>query len=96
MDGDKLFVLAIPGFAIRSVTYLHDDGTEDVSNYRVSISLAWLFIPWFILLVRANNQRNRRLDREERLANNQCLSCGYSMVGNTSGTCPECGTPHLT
>jgi len=22
-----------------------------------------------------------------------CHRCGYSLVGNTSGTCPECGTP---
>jgi hypothetical protein len=22
-----------------------------------------------------------------------CASCGYSLTGNTSGTCPECGTP---
>jgi predicted Zn-ribbon and HTH transcriptional regulator len=23
---------------------------------------------------------------------NQCRSCGYDLTGNTSGTCPECGT----
>jgi hypothetical protein len=22
-----------------------------------------------------------------------CNSCGYNLTGNTSGTCPECGTP---
>jgi hypothetical protein len=22
-----------------------------------------------------------------------CQSCGYNLTGNTSGTCPECGTP---
>jgi hypothetical protein len=22
-----------------------------------------------------------------------CLACGYNLTGNTSGTCPECGTP---
>ncbi len=22
-----------------------------------------------------------------------CLSCGYDLTGNTSGTCPECGSP---
>ena len=22
----------------------------------------------------------------------QCLKCGYSLMGNTSGVCPECGT----
>lgn len=24
---------------------------------------------------------------------NQCLRCGYNLTGNTSGVCPECGTP---
>jgi hypothetical protein len=23
----------------------------------------------------------------------RCLVCGYNLTGNTSGTCPECGTP---
>jgi hypothetical protein len=23
----------------------------------------------------------------------RCIACGYSLTGNTSGTCPECGTP---
>ncbi len=32
----------------------------------------------------------RRQDRRRR--RNACLSCGYSLVGNTSGVCPECGT----
>ena len=22
-----------------------------------------------------------------------CLTCGYNLTGNTSGVCPECGTP---
>ena len=27
-----------------------------------------------------------------RLAANQCLHCGYSLTGNVSGFCPECGS----
>lgn len=23
----------------------------------------------------------------------RCIQCGYSLIGNTSGRCPECGTP---
>lgn len=23
----------------------------------------------------------------------RCRACGYSLIGNTSGRCPECGTP---
>jgi len=29
--------------------------------------------------------------RRLRLRRSQCLSCGYSLTGNSSGTCPECG-----
>ena len=29
--------------------------------------------------------------RAERLANGQCLRCGYDLTGNISGMCPECG-----
>lgn len=32
----------------------------------------------------------RRHNREKR---NLCLNCGYSLTGNVSGNCPECGTP---
>ena len=30
--------------------------------------------------------------RKRRSAGLLCLSCGYNLTGNTSGTCPECGT----
>lgn len=29
--------------------------------------------------------------RERRRKRNECLQCGYSLVGNTGGVCPECG-----
>ncbi|HSZ60129.1 MAG TPA: hypothetical protein VK797_31080 [Tepidisphaeraceae bacterium] len=32
-----------------------------------------------------------RLDRVARAG--RCQICGYDLTGNTSGTCPECGTP---
>ena len=28
----------------------------------------------------------------ERIDNYQCLHCGYSLTGNASGFCPECGS----
>ena len=30
--------------------------------------------------------------RWRRRRQGQCLKCGYSLTGNTSGVCPECGT----
>jgi hypothetical protein len=31
--------------------------------------------------------------RRRRRSRGDCLHCGYSLTGNTSGTCPECGAP---
>jgi hypothetical protein len=30
--------------------------------------------------------------RERRSRSQECAECGYALAGNTSGTCPECGT----
>jgi hypothetical protein len=35
----------------------------------------------------------RRSRRRRRLRHVCCIECGYSLVGNTSGVCPECGSP---
>jgi hypothetical protein len=93
-------ITILPGFATRHITYIKGSpiapgGTkEDGSLFSIKISLGWLLPIWFLVLLRANAIRNRRLDTEERVAANQCLSCGYSTVGNTSGRCPECGSLH--
>lgn len=39
-----------------------------------------------IALIRGPLRRRRRQARDE------CVECGYSLVGNLSGRCPECGT----
>lgn len=31
--------------------------------------------------------------RRRRTAAHRCAACGYSLTGNISGVCPECGTP---
>jgi hypothetical protein len=33
------------------------------------------------------------LKRSFRVSGGSCDKCGYSLTGNTSGICPECGTP---
>jgi hypothetical protein len=35
----------------------------------------------------------RSLQSQRRLAAGRCRSCGYSLCGNVSGSCPEWGTP---
>jgi hypothetical protein len=37
-----------------------------------------------------------RWRRERRHAAKVCVTCGYSLTGNVSGICPECGTPVRT
>jgi predicted RNA-binding Zn-ribbon protein involved in translation (DUF1610 family) len=54
-------------------------------------SLWWGVIALYVLLFVCNTQRNARITRSERLKNRQCLGCGYSLTGNVSGNCPECG-----
>ena len=35
------------------------------------------------------------LRRRQRRRRGLCAACGYNLLGNVSGVCPECGTPHL-
>ncbi|GMU83587.1 MAG: hypothetical protein AMXMBFR47_34570 [Planctomycetota bacterium] len=44
-----------------------------------------------VLLVSASKSMSRKQRIATRLANRQCVACGYSLIGNISGVCPECG-----
>ena len=55
--------------------------------YLIFILTAALPTAWLtsvLLVVRRDNRRRRT---------GLCLACGYSLTGNFSGVCPECGTP---
>jgi len=61
----------------------------------VTVSLAPLSAvlgcyPILVFLLRGHFRRIRRRRRGE------CERCGYRLTGNTSGVCPECGTPFLS
>ena len=64
--------------------------TDSVIGHRIWIPY-WLLVaacslcPLIFLL---NRQR-----LSNRLGRNACSICGYNLTGNTSGVCPECGTP---
>jgi hypothetical protein len=46
-----------------------------------------------VLLYIRSDRRRVMLDHLERCRREQlCVQCGYSLTGNTSGICPECGT----
>jgi hypothetical protein len=50
---------------------------------------------WFIALLAAVLPCWRVLsgfNRSRQIAGSLCVACNYNLTGNTSGTCPECGT----
>ncbi|HXE54709.1 MAG TPA: hypothetical protein VN541_16930 [Tepidisphaeraceae bacterium] len=67
-----------------------DGGPVTVSATKTLIFPAWqlallsAFIPaWWTL---------RRVRSSLKIGHGGCAVCGYNLTGNTSGTCPECGT----
>jgi hypothetical protein len=59
------------------------------------VPLASLFVLWLAIfvwsLIRAR-RGVRRYEEHQRHRQGLCPTCGYNLTGNTSGTCPECGT----
>ncbi len=61
---------------------------------RVSELAFPLWAPLFVFsLYPAYRFMQGPLRQYRRRHRNQCIECGYSLKGNTSGICPECGTP---
>ena len=56
-----------------------------VFSYRL-LALELFAIPLFWFLVWLHFWRRRHRP-------GYCSACGYNLLGNTSGTCPECGKP---
>lgn len=58
-------------------------------------SLVYTFVFWGFLLCHAAIGLLRWTKRNFwwEPGAGRCRSCGYDLTGNTSGTCPECGTP---
>jgi hypothetical protein len=72
--------------SIAGFSYVHekfgsmDDHTFAVPHWAVA---AMLFVPW---------GWNRYSCRRKEMMTS-CPICGYNLTANTSGVCPECGTP---
>lgn len=64
--------------------------TKTSHTHYVSIAPWWPFLVCaaypLLVVIRKAFRGGRREGRGE------CLTCGYSLTGNTSGVCPECGT----
>jgi hypothetical protein len=51
---------------------------------------------WNAVLYRRNRRQKRiRQAEQELIALGVHCQCGYDLTGNTSGVCPECGTPRV-
>ncbi|HXE54585.1 MAG TPA: hypothetical protein VN541_16300, partial [Tepidisphaeraceae bacterium] len=56
------------------------------------IPVPWLIAAFGLLPVySALAWRRHRLRAADRARRQCCSTCGYSLLGNTSGVCPECG-----
>jgi len=83
----KAFLALIFVFSIYNPDgYNAPDHPMDYAAYEiVSWSLAALFLLAATTVLWIARRHHGDTDRN-------CASCGYSLVGNTSGICPECGT----
>jgi hypothetical protein len=78
----------VPGFTLRTGAAQPARALFDVtvSSWLVALTTALLPIYWVVLY-------RGKWRREARLRAGCCISCGYDLTANTSGICPECGTP---
>jgi len=59
---------------------------------KVTVAHFPLWIPVLVFLVVPAISAGRLVRHRYRRRHNLCVKCGYSLEGNVSGTCPECGT----
>ena len=86
----SLFGFSTSGFADKVQTafgaYQYEDKYLTVPFWFILVCPAVLPV-FYVLVDRRHHRRNWPLSC------NRCPSCGYNLTGNTSGVCPECGTP---
>jgi hypothetical protein len=69
--------------------HVHISPKQDFNYIMVAVPL-WIAILLTSVLPAIVFLRLRR--QSYRRVRGQCLTCGYNLTGNVSGTCPECGT----
>jgi len=66
-----------------------DPSGQDARNWNgVPLVILPLWIPFLIVAIPTGVLWRR----DRRIPQGHCQECGYSLTGNTSGVCPECGT----
>ena len=85
------WVLALPAALLVAVEMVRRDATGFHWNWSFLgqkaglLAVAAVFAAAAVWL-QSDDRRKRRKER------GQCHHCGYSLTGNVSGVCPECGT----
>ena len=97
LDGAPLFALADnTAFEEGSARYRHywlfwhADGPWGDGG-QLMVFPAWILLVATLILPVVGIVRWRR--RARRRGRSLCIECGYNLTANTSGVCPECGTP---
>jgi hypothetical protein len=81
--------------------WAHESTHAPESDPRKPTSWAkvWLIPTWLLALafgllpgIRLARAANRYRLAQQSWRKGKCLTCGYDLTGNVSGTCPECGT----
>lgn len=86
LSGASDLRLLSPRFSWLGVEHAVDSSikSESIRIPTWMIVLAFLLLPLW--------REGRRFAKRRRSHMNRCEKCGYNLTGNTSGTCPECGT----
>lgn len=72
--------------------WLEAGGFSYHSDSRLLYSYLYLWLPTLLFAIYPFVVfAHRPLRRRRRLRRGLCLTCGYSLAGNVSGVCPECG-----
>jgi len=87
--GVQVFDYRLAGFQV--------GGDEIRARFGFIDSRQWLVVPFWALIgvtaVLPAMYCRRIVVRRRRLCRGFCISCDYNLTSNTSGVCPECGTP---
>lgn len=91
-DRDGVYAIReTPLVMLSWLEFFSDKGGYRVTQLILSPAAAFMlaivlgFFPAWVVLT-------PRLRRRSRRRRGECIDCGYNLVGNVTGTCPECGS----
>jgi hypothetical protein len=81
-----LFVIVM--FALACLLLPKLDAAWNDAPLGAHVAILTIVLPLAIVGIVRDVRTRRRKKRGDR---GECLACGYSLTGNASGVCPECG-----